>query len=127
MREYDRAMMRSAFVSLFWSVVSERRKRGFKLQDLAKALSKDKSTVSRWFSGQPDAQPNWTLNTVSDIANALDLDLHIEAQDRITKVTYTPSGPVHVRVNEPRDLTESRGPRLVPMYKEDPTTLTSTG
>jgi DNA-binding phage protein len=87
---YDRAALRSAFVSLFWAVISERRKRpdGFKLTELARQVGSTKHEVSRWFNGSP----NWTLNTIARIARALNLDLVIEARDRATGAVYTPAG-----------------------------------
>lgn len=85
---YDRAMLRSAFVSLFWGVISERKKEGgFTFQAFAKKIGSTKHEVSRWFNGDP----NWTLNTVASIANALDLELNIEAVDRSKRV-FKPSG-----------------------------------
>jgi DNA-binding Xre family transcriptional regulator len=91
LKEYDRLMLRSALVSLFWSVISDlKKRRGYKLQKLANDIGVDKSGVSRWFSGN---KPNWTLNTVSDICNALNVDLLITAVDRETHAVYTPQGP----------------------------------
>jgi hypothetical protein len=93
---FDRGMLRSAFVSLFWGVIVERRKRGgFTLQGLAKLLGANKGEVSRWFS----TQPNWTLNTIANIASALDLDLQIRAVERSTGIIFTPSGVEHPVVN----------------------------
>lgn len=89
LREFDREMFRSSLVSLFWAVISDRKRRhGYKLKDLAAALNMDKSNVSRWFS----QLPNWEANTISDLANALDLDLRIVAQDRSNGRLYTPAG-----------------------------------
>ena len=129
-REYDRGMLRSAFVSLFWAVISERRKKGFKLQHLADALPTNKSVVSRWFSGQP----NWRLNTVSDIAGVLNLDLHIQARDRETGVVYAPYGralSVHFQTDGQKavPLTETAGSRdrsieKIAVYSDLPTTRT---
>lgn len=69
-----------------------RRKRDkYKLQSLADAMKRDKSEVSRWFS----KPPNWQLNTISDIANALDLEIEIRARERSTGVVYAPYGVVH--------------------------------
>jgi hypothetical protein len=89
-RAYDRGLLRSAFVSLFWSVITERRKRdaSFTLQGLAKKLSANKAEVSRWFRGDP----NWTVNTIANLATALDLELHIEARERTTGIVFVPSG-----------------------------------
>jgi transcriptional regulator with XRE-family HTH domain len=91
LRAYDRDMLRSAFVSLFWAVITERRKRGtYTLLQLAKALGANKAEVSRWFRGQP----NWTVGTIANIAGALDVDLKIEAVDRATGQVFTPAGLV---------------------------------
>ena len=84
-------MLRSAFVSLFWVVFCARKRRtGYTLQALADAAGKDKSEISRGLGGQP----NWTLNTVADIAHALDLDIRIEARERQTGTVFTPAGDI---------------------------------
>jgi transcriptional regulator with XRE-family HTH domain len=83
-------MLRSAFVSLFWGIITERKKSGtFTLQGLAKALGKNKGEVSRWFNGDP----NWTVNTIAAIADTLNVDLNITAIDRVTGQVFTVSGP----------------------------------
>jgi hypothetical protein len=89
-RAYERGLLRSAFVSLFWSVITERRKRdpSFTLQGLARKLNANKAEVSRWFRGDP----NWTVNTIASLATALDLELHIEARERTTGIVFVPSG-----------------------------------
>jgi transcriptional regulator with XRE-family HTH domain len=90
-RAYARGTLRSAFVSLFWAVITERRKKGpFTLQELAKRLGANKGEVSRWFKNDP----NWTVNTIASIATALNLDLTITARDRSTGQLFTPAGPV---------------------------------
>jgi transcriptional regulator with XRE-family HTH domain len=89
LRNYDRGMLRSAFVSLFVSVMAEHRRRGgLTQQDLAKKIGRDKSAVSRWLSGSP----NWTLDTIADLAGALDLELRVDARERGTGVVFTPIG-----------------------------------
>ena len=99
-RAYDRGMLRSAFVSLFWDVIMERKRRGsFTLQALAKILGTNKGEVSRWFNGDP----NWTVNTIAGLSNALDVEIHLYAVDRITGVVFTPSGiqtPVMAHANQ---------------------------
>ena len=99
-RLYDRLMLRAAFSSLFWSVISDRRQEGeFTLKSLADKLGKNKSLISRWFS--KDA-PNWRIDSISDIANALNIDVKITATDRETGVVYTPSGhqnPTSIQYN----------------------------
>jgi hypothetical protein len=88
--EYDRAMLRAAFVSLFWGAITEHKRRGkYTLQMLADKLGRNKSGVSRWFSRNP---PNWGVDTISDMANALDLEIEIRATDRITGRVFTSSG-----------------------------------
>jgi DNA-binding phage protein len=76
-RAYDRAMLRSAFLSMFWAVISDRKKQGLTLISLAKAIGSSKHEVSRWFKGDP----NWTINTIAAIAHALKLTLRIQAVD----------------------------------------------
>jgi transcriptional regulator with XRE-family HTH domain len=90
MKQYDRLMLRSSFESLLWTVIVDlKKRRGYRLQELADAIGVDKSGVSRWFSGNT---PNWTLNTIADIANALNVDLRVEAVDRVTSTVYTSHG-----------------------------------
>ena len=105
-RALDRGMLRSAFVSLFWGVISVRKSRdGFTLKALAKILGTNKAEVSRWFKGDP----NWTINTIANLASALDLELRIEARERSTGRIFTPSGLVQTRViqNPLRPVTET--------------------
>lgn len=94
LREYDRGALRSAFVSLFWSVICDKKKRhAFSLKALSDSIGVNKSAPSRWFSGN---RPNWTLNTISDIANVLNLDLTITATDRDTGQRFAPQGRIAV-------------------------------
>ena len=89
LKQYDRHMLRSAFVSLFWNAIMTRRRTGkFTLQSLAKKAGTNKAAVSRWFSGQ---HPNWEVDTIADVASALDLDLDISAKDRLSGVIITPT------------------------------------
>lgn len=117
LQEYRRQMLRSAFVSLFWSIIQHKREKSkLKLQEIAHRLGKDKSVVSRWFSPDP---PNWTLDTVSDIAGALDVELRIEAIERSTGVVFSPSGPRYqINIGERTEMTtadprDRQPPRLV--------------
>jgi transcriptional regulator with XRE-family HTH domain len=90
-RAYDRSILRSAFVSLFWAIISDRKKRnGFTLVQLAKTMGANKAEITRWFKGDP----NWTLNTVASIASALDVELEVRARDRTTGAVFTPAGAV---------------------------------
>jgi transcriptional regulator with XRE-family HTH domain len=99
-RAYDRGMLRSAFVSLFWAIITERRKKGFTFQALAKLLGTNKGEVSRWFNGDP----NWTINTIANLAIALDVDLQIQAIDRNTGMVFTPAGPVQTSTSQPSTI-----------------------
>ena len=90
---FERGMLRSAFLSLFWGVFTERKKRdGLTLKALAKAVGVNKAEVSRWFNGDP----NWTINTIANLANALDVEILVEARERSTGKIFTPNGPVQV-------------------------------
>jgi len=83
-------MFRSALVSLFWNVIAyQKAQRGFSFKKFAEQLGVDKSAPSRWFS---DDRPNWTANTIADIAGALDVEIEITARDRRDGVTFAPSG-----------------------------------
>ncbi len=85
--DYDRLMLRSAFVSIFWAVLKDQ---GRQLKFLAKELRVDKSAVSRWFSTK---SPNFQIDTISDIARALDLEIMVTARPRDgSPKIYTPSG-----------------------------------
>lgn len=94
-RSFERGVLRAAFKSLFWAIITERKKRpeGFKLTELAKAISTSKHEVSRWFNGDP----NWTVNTIANVADALDVDVRIEAVDRKSGVVFTPAGAVQTQ------------------------------
>jgi len=89
-RVYDRQMLRSAFQSLFWNVIlTRKRQNGFNFKALADKLGINKSYVSRSFS----SPPNWQIDKVADMSEALGVDLIIEARDRKNpNVIYTPSG-----------------------------------
>ncbi len=88
-RDLDRGFLRSAFLSLFWAVFSAKKKEEkLTLTQLADTLGVNKSVVSRWFSGDP----NWRINTISDIANSLDIEIRVTAMDRATGRVFTPSG-----------------------------------
>ena len=94
--EYDRGMLRAAFVGLFWTIICHKRRFDkFRLKQLSDKIGINKSGPSQWFSGE---RPNWTVNTISDIANALDVDLEIRAKDRKTGVTFLPYGVLSSRV-----------------------------
>lgn len=88
-REYRRGMTRSMFQSLFWHVLTVRKKEiGLTLNGLAERLGINKSYVSRSFS----SPPNWQIDKLSDMAEALDVDLVIEARDRKTGRIFTAHG-----------------------------------
>lgn len=95
LRDFDRGMLRSGFVSLFAGIMmAKKRSKGFTFQKLADALGVDKSSVSRDFRGDP----NWTVNKIADLANALDVEISIQARDRVTGAVFTPAGPATSRV-----------------------------
>lgn len=86
---FRRGVLRSAFHSLFWGVIVDRKRNaGLKMKDVADSLGVDKSFVSRSFS----SPPNWRLDTLADFSDALGLDLIVEARDRQTGRIFTPSG-----------------------------------
>lgn len=91
-RNYRRLMMRSMFQSLFWRVFSVRKKESnLTITGLADRLGHDKSYVSRIFS----ALPNWQIDKLSDLSDALGVDLVIEARDRRTGRVFAPHSDEH--------------------------------
>ena len=89
LRKFDRLMLRSAFQSLFWVILlARKRDGGLTRKGLADSLGVHKSFVSRAFS----RPPNWQIDKISDMSEALDVELVIEARDRKTGVVYTPNG-----------------------------------
>jgi len=114
LRQYDRGMLRSHFASLFWAVISDRRRlHKFKLQNLADRLGIGKSQVSKWFS---NAAPNWRTDTIADLAWALNLEFRVQAIDRETGAVYIASGRVTTQVvstdSLPTSVSEVSAPPL---------------
>lgn len=102
LHKYDQGMLRSSFVSMFWAAISDKKKLGFTQADLAQNLPKgDKGKISKWFNGDP----NWTVNTIASLAHALNLDIKIEARDRVTGHIYTPSGVQYAPKNTSAGIT----------------------
>lgn len=97
-RDYDRLMLRAAYVSLLFSGLRFRKKRdkAFGLSALARAVGKDKATLSRDFNGSP----NWRLDTIADIAGALNLELRVSALDRATGAVIGSAGEAEVCYTE---------------------------
>lgn len=97
-RDYKREMLRSSLMSLIMAVLKDRKRRNkYTLTDFASAVGRDKAQVSRWLSGSP----NWSLNTISDVASALNLDIEIRAHDRAEGIIYSPTGVVQVEEASP--------------------------
>src|SRR5690348_12711470 len=89
-QKFARQMNRAAFASLLWSVISFRRKSGpLTIQAIADGLGTHKSVVSRWFSND---LPNWELDTVSDLAEFLNVEIDVIARDRASDVIFTSAG-----------------------------------
>lgn len=87
-RRFDRDLLRSSFISVFWSVFNARKKNGYSFTRLAEDSGIDKSAISRAFRGLP----NWEIDTIADVADALDVDLIVTARDRKTGQVHTDHG-----------------------------------
>ena len=121
LRDYDRSLLKSSLLSLFWAVISDRRGRGkYTLQQVADSVGTDKSVVSRWFA----KPPNWRLDSVSDVASALGLDLEFRARERATGRIFSPSGHVDAAVvgSGGVKVTSAQGPslKLIHLGYDDP-------
>ncbi|MGX7873918.1 helix-turn-helix domain-containing protein [Mesorhizobium sp. ORM6] len=91
-QDFERGVLRSAFVSTFWAVIQARKaETGLTLSQLADRLGINKSAISRWFSG---TNPNWEISTIADIANALDVDVEVVAIDRHSTRRFGPAGEI---------------------------------
>jgi transcriptional regulator with XRE-family HTH domain len=100
-KEFDREMLRSTFVSIFWAAITEKRKtQKLTLQSIAKDLGTNKSAISRWFSGE---LPNWTSDTVADIARVLDIELRVFGIDRSTGAVFQPYGMIKPKLGLVQD------------------------
>ena len=89
--DYDRAMLRSAILSVFWAAISHRKSNEkYTFQELADRLGVNKSVISKWFSDDP----NWKTNTMADIAGALNLDIQMFARDTRNGNLFCSSGQI---------------------------------
>lgn len=92
-KQFSREMMRSMFQSMFLSVFNDRKKRHkMTQQQLANSLGINKAVISR----NLNSPPNWTIDKISDMAEALDVEIQIMARDRKTGIVHTAAGPVFV-------------------------------
>jgi len=90
---FRRLRFRRRVQSVFWTTIQYKKENGgYRLQALADALKVTKSVVSRMFGVN---RQNWTLDKLSDLADALGVDLVIEARDRSANVTHTASGTIY--------------------------------
>jgi|GEM_PF-1765852 len=88
-KDVERAMLRSAFVSLFWNIMKTK---GITRQQLSDKIGVNKSAPSRWFS---EDRPNWRVDTIADIASALAVEIEVTAYDMVTGHQYSITGPVY--------------------------------
>lgn len=83
--KYRRLSLHSMFQSLFWGALQDKHR---KIDDIADKTKYNKEHVRSLF--RPDSW--WSINAIFDVAEALDLELRVEARDRSTGKIYTPSG-----------------------------------
>jgi hypothetical protein len=71
---YHRQRLRNRIYECVYKAVLRRHERdGITRTDLAARLGKDRAQISRWLSGPS----NWTIDTVSDLLLALDVELEL--------------------------------------------------
>lgn len=102
-RKYKRLMLRSSFQSLFWSILLDRKKKSnLNMSQLGERLGVNKSYLSRSFS----SPPNWQIDKISDLADALGVEIHITARDHQTGEIFSPVGKTDY-VDTSKDLRSS--------------------
>lgn len=96
LREFSQQMLRAMVQSVFVSVFNEA-KRTSKLSQsgLAKRLGINRSVISRNLSDPP----NWTVDKISDMAEALNVDIEIIARNRVSGQCHTARGVIHISVS----------------------------
>lgn len=95
LREFSQQMLRAMVQSVFVSVFNESKKREKLSQSgLAKRLGINRSVISRNLS----SPPNWTVDKISDMAEALNVDIEIIARDRVSGHCHTARGMVVISV-----------------------------
>lgn len=112
-RVYRRLMLRSAFQSLFWSIIVDRKRtKRLTMSSLSDQLGVNKSYISRSFS----SPPNWQIDKLSDMSDALGVELEPMARDLNTGAIYTPTGKLEfAEAKTDRDASRSlAGPINVP-------------
>lgn len=96
LREFSQQMLRSMVQSVFVSVFNGRRKKNKLTQsELAKKMGVNRSIISRDLA----VPPNWTVDKISDMAEALNVDIEIIARDRETGECHTARGVIKISVN----------------------------
>jgi transcriptional regulator with XRE-family HTH domain len=86
---FKAAMLKVALSSAFQGVLKKKRNQsGLTLQSVAKAMGKNKSEVSRWFSRNP---PNWQISTIAALADCLKVSVDFRLVDQETGEIFTPS------------------------------------
>ena len=124
-RAYDHMMLRKAFSSLMWNVFVWKRDRNpsYTKQMLATELGVNKSAPSRWFS----SSPNWTLNTIADLAWALDVEIEISAREKNSGTVFMPSGLVESEQKKNSVIAATSGISSIQLIRTGQDTSSATG
>ncbi|MEJ0094137.1 MAG: helix-turn-helix transcriptional regulator [Methylocella sp.] len=89
-------LARQIFGALYLAVQFRKASQGLSRVDFGDRTGRDKTGVSKLLSGPG----NWTTRTISDVANALELDVQITFVDRYNPYrAFTPTGINYLPVN----------------------------
>jgi transcriptional regulator with XRE-family HTH domain len=98
--QFAAEMMETAFFGAFYAAILARKEeQSLTRAALGKRMGREKTGISKLLSGPR----NWQIDTISDLAEALDLRLEIALVDRVNPLRkFTPTGVVF---NIPTEMT----------------------
>lgn len=86
-KKYRQMSLHSMFSSLFWGVIQRNRgKKECTIDEIARKTGYSKQRIMNLFS----SHPQWSCNAIFYVAEALNLELIVEARERSTGKIYTP-------------------------------------
>lgn len=114
LREFRHVMLRTLVQSVFVSIFNDKKKKdGLSQSKLAEKMGVNRSVISRSLADPP----NWTIDKISDMAEAMNVDLEVIARDRDTGICHTARGRLHMAFTTGKrapEIVENKSPTLSP-------------